>query len=162
MMQINIRMHVIEPIFDTVIIQLAGEDELVKRGLTNLPESLDFSGYTNELFIFDWDGNPLKSFHQIVNEVQQETDAQAVVAERDEGKIPIRQRVFQKVAIQHPQFGLIPTEQLAIRFRINVLTKQFKNLGEAAAFETARRLRNKTFMKFNAAGGALEPLIGSD
>ena len=61
------------------------------------------------------------------------SDARSVTAERDAGKTPETVRVFQKAAIEHPDYGLILVERLAIKFKINIETKVFQSMAEAAS-----------------------------
>ena len=130
--------------------------KLRKEG-REVPEFLTIEGVSNEIFIYDQSGEPIKSWLQIINELP--VDLPALSKDADLAKSLPRFQIFENIAIRHQTYGLIPLEKMAVEYVIDIETEETTNLGRAIGDKVFDDMRMGRLMAFNPSGGPARPAL---
>jgi hypothetical protein len=153
MAKLKLRYHFAMPRITKVFMRI-DETKLAKEG-RNVPPNLTIEGISNEIFIYDQSGNPIKSWLQIINELP--VNLPALSKDADLGKSLPRFQIFENIAIRHEIYGLIPLKEMAVEYAIDIETKEATNLGRAIGDKVFDDLRMGRLMEFNPSGGPARP-----
>lgn len=122
------------------------------RSQSNMPKdaALSMIGWSDQILFYDESGKPIKSMHQILNELP--VDFEKIQKSKESTIKPEKPYVLEWVYWKDPKYGLIKLRAAVVHYVIRIRRKEAEDIGQAIVGQFVQRLQAGRLLPFSPSG----------